>query len=634
MDAARVSTIGAEVARSEKELNRQAEQEALVRRQFKGQWPVPAYRGMMRADIAAVRRDIHRMPAEETVVDGEGVSVPHDQEALHGHLGRIAALRAKLQLLSTARPPHKVERQGSTARLPRAHTRAEPKRRGAENRQTLERLVDAEMDRQTQETGDYVGGNELLRQRAFIRKQVIAANPDLKPIKPSQAKRIAVVPNRPAVDAKPSAMPKVVTRRATRVRVQGTPDDAGLKSMRAEMSARIGPWSARRRWDAFARHSATMVEANHAFRAARRDILGNTTLLTRLGRRGAIVAAAVLGAASAAGAAHLAFSDGPERSLGKAASAADSLSEHGRRAEASIAERFAHVFRVWKDDVATNLLHHAVNLRDEFSRDIGHALAPISDAMRRGAAIPPEGGDGSHKRTLRFTMQSRGNLVEGYLDHYRDSRIAELTDEQVEAVKQTLLTSAKRGASPDQMARDIRQTVGLTATQGQSVLNFREELRSLDPAALQRALRDSRYDRTLERAIETKKPLSDVQVDSMVDAYHRRYLAYRAMTIARTEGVSAANNGHMASVHDMLRHTPGFTVEKTWIATDDERTRDDHRGLHGQTVIGFDTPFVAPSGDHIRWPGDPRAPARQVILCRCTTATRLIPIQEDQDGQR
>ena len=129
----------------------------------------------------------------------------------------------------------------------------------------------------------------------------------------------------------------------------------------------------------------------------------------------------------------------------------------------------------------------------------------------------------------------------------------------------------------------------------------------------------------MQRAIDDDEPLSDDQVTKMTDAYQRRYLAYRAMVIARTEGLRAANNGHVAAVKDFLDANSGFTVVKTWMATDDEKTRPDHVGLDGQQVIGLYTPFIAPSGDRILWPHDPNAPARQTCQCRCTFSTNLVP---------
>jgi uncharacterized protein with gpF-like domain len=68
-----------------------------------------------------------------------------------------------------------------------------------------------------------------------------------------------------------------------------------------------------------------------------------------------------------------------------------------------------------------------------------------------------------------------------------------------------------------------------------------------------------------------------------------------------------------------------MTVVKRWMATNDDRTRDDHRELNDAVVVGFETPFETASGDQIRWPHDPGAPGRQVINCRCVITCRLIP---------
>ena len=114
-------------------------------------------------------------------------------------------------------------------------------------------------------------------------------------------------------------------------------------------------------------------------------------------------------------------------------------------------------------------------------------------------------------------------------------------------------------------------------------------------------------------------------VHRMVDNYQARYIALRATTIARTEGVGAANNGHVEAVRGFLDQNPEFTVIKTWIATDDSRTRQDHRELDRKAVVGLDTPFRAGSGDLILWPHDPDAPARQVVNCRCTLSTQIVP---------
>ena len=63
-------------------------------------------------------------------------------------------------------------------------------------------------------------------------------------------------------------------------------------------------------------------------------------------------------------------------------------------------------------------------------------------------------------------------------------------------------------------------------------------------------------------------------------------------------------------------------VERTWAATMDKRTRDTHWDMNGQ-VRGMNIPFDSPSGAKLLFPGDPTAPAAEVINCRCVLLTRI-----------
>jgi HK97 family phage portal protein len=82
---------------------------------------------------------------------------------------------------------------------------------------------------------------------------------------------------------------------------------------------------------------------------------------------------------------------------------------------------------------------------------------------------------------------------------------------------------------------------------------------------------------------------------------------YRATMIARTEtvgGYSAAS--HMAALD-------AGAVRKTWVSTDDKRTRRTHRAAQGSTVP-MNKRFKLTES---RWPADATAPANQSIQCRC-----------------
>jgi hypothetical protein len=261
--------------------------------------------------------------------------------------------------------------------------------------------------------------------------------------------------------------------------------------------------------------------------------------------------------------------------------------------------------------------------------DLDRVIEPLDDAFMEGARsgmseLEPSGGSG-RPRILAVSFDLRNPQVERELQRYRLDLIREITQEQTESVRRILLQGTAEGRPPAQMARDIRETVGLTQWQAAQVQRYRRQLETLDISALRRELRDRRYDGTVQRAVRDGRPLTEAQVDRMVAAYHRRFMAYRAMTVARTEGIRATNLGNIAAARAWLAENPGMTVVKTWVATKDERTRDAHRELDGRSVVGIDTPFVLSDGRTIRHPHDPEADADMVINCLLPGARVFAP---------
>jgi len=97
------------------------------------------------------------------------------------------------------------------------------------------------------------------------------------------------------------------------------------------------------------------------------------------------------------------------------------------------------------------------------------------------------------------------------------------------------------------------------------------------------------------------------------DVYQGYIDGARAVTIARTEVVSASN---AASVS--VARSTGIDLQKVWLATRDARVRDTHLMADGQRV-GMDEPFSV-GGYELMWPGDGSmgAPASELVRCRCT----------------
>lgn len=291
-------------------------------------------------------------------------------------------------------------------------------------------------------------------------------------------------------------------------------------------------------------------------------------------------------------------------------------------AEKDLARRLARLFRSWLDTPN--------RVGDE--TDLAAALAkPFQRAMRAGqdaAQIPPTGGGSlpgvdDPGRVLAFSFDRRNPEVQRRLEQYSLSRIRAISAESREGIRAAVISGAQMGLPIPDQARRIRESIGLSPGQVGWVYSYRRQLETLDPRALGRALRDRRFDSPISRAVSSGVPLEAEAVDRYVEAYQRRTLAYRATTIARTEALRGSNTGMVETARVALLSMPDMTVEKTWIATKDEFTRDTHRELDGKTVLGLDTPFEV-DGKQIRWPHDDQASADEVVNCRCTFGVRVI----------
>lgn len=86
---------------------------------------------------------------------------------------------------------------------------------------------------------------------------------------------------------------------------------------------------------------------------------------------------------------------------------------------------------------------------------------------------------------------------------------------------------------------------------------------------------------------------------------------FRSRVIARTETHSASNAANQQAA--VATGIPN--IMKEWVASGDERTREDHRIAHGQ-IRPLDQPFEV-GGEFLMFPSDPHGSADQVINCRC-----------------
>lgn len=120
--------------------------------------------------------------------------------------------------------------------------------------------------------------------------------------------------------------------------------------------------------------------------------------------------------------------------------------------------------------------------------------------------------------------------------------------------------------------------------------------------------------KALETAVREGETVQEIR-DRVETVYRISASSSRALTIARTNVV-----GLMNDVRDQMFEAAGFETE-SWLDSKDEATRASHRqfGEAGSKPRGFNFLEVVSraSEGRLEFPGDSRAPAKEVVNCRC-----------------
>lgn len=288
------------------------------------------------------------------------------------------------------------------------------------------------------------------------------------------------------------------------------------------------------------------------------------------------------------------------------------------------------------------------------------AFEGVSSAIHTGvnaAGAMAAAQVGLQVRGITFAFNSLNPRLITWLQTYSLKLIRQITDGTREGIRQYLIQGMKDGRNPKSVARQVKGIIGLTDKQAQAVYNYRKELETFhlkrsaaswgignkvdrvngtqvfrpgeDGQPLdgigQRRLRDFRYDGQLNRALTTGKPLKPEQIDKMVAAYQRKYLAYRSRTIARTEAIRATNMGIQDAWQQAI--DKGSVKEdltrKKWIVARDERLCEvcgPIPSMNPKKGIKHQQSFITPDGPQMLPPMHPN--------CRCTVFYRVYePIQ-------
>lgn len=194
---------------------------------------------------------------------------------------------------------------------------------------------------------------------------------------------------------------------------------------------------------------------------------------------------------------------------------------------------------------------------------------------------------------------------------------------QREVTRRALIDGITRGANPIEQARAFRDSIGLTVRQERWVANYRRSLELGRSDALDRRLRDHRFDSRVRAAVEGDRPLSAKQVDRMVARYRERQLKYRADRIARTEALKSVHEGQDLALRQNVEggQLQGANLERIWNTAKDERTRPSHMAMH-QQIRGYEEPFTSGAGHQAMYPGA-FGVGSEDIHCRCVVSVRV-----------
>jgi len=305
--------------------------------------------------------------------------------------------------------------------------------------------------------------------------------------------------------------------------------------------------------------------------------------------------------------------------------------------DAEIQDAFLAAIRIKTASINIAELTRAIEARD-LNRALKIAgltraeLYPIDAAMTSayvsgGQTIPAL----APTFAVSFGFDGRAIRAEQWARAHVGGLVTNIVNEQLDMLRETIGGQLASGIGPRQVAVQIAGKVvngsrqggfiGLSKAQSGYLSNARQELVNLDVSYFTRKLRDRRFDGIVRKAIASGKALSAADLDRIAGRYSDRMLKHRADTIARTESITALRAGRREGILQAVEQgsIKSEKLKRTWSATLDSRTREDHVSMDGQSVDGMDAPFTLPDGSRMLYPGDTSLDANpdQTIQCRC-----------------
>ena len=264
--------------------------------------------------------------------------------------------------------------------------------------------------------------------------------------------------------------------------------------------------------------------------------------------------------------------------------------------------------------------------RNVFAGKYGKLAETIRSAYLAG------GSSEASARKVEFDMQ-RPSAQVGVMNLQTDA-VQAIARAQGDAIQIVITQGQQIDISAPRLARNllgmagsngerVGGVVGLTGQDAQWLSNTRAQLASGNPSLMRdyfnRVRRDRRYDGIVKRAIEAGKPVATPDIDKITQRYAMRLLDTRAEVVASIHALEAYNAGRNQLYAQLVEDgADPAKITKRWKTRADERVRNSHKAMQGQTKPG-NAPFVTPRGALMMNPGDSSlgAGVSEVARCRC-----------------
>lgn len=218
------------------------------------------------------------------------------------------------------------------------------------------------------------------------------------------------------------------------------------------------------------------------------------------------------------------------------------------------------------DKFAPELSKAVLFVNDEFGTAMAKELKPLKPVIG-----PP----------VEFRFDVLDDKVIGMVQRQSSTLLKDFKGTAKAGIRQYILDGMRRQISPKEVAAAMfkDKVIGLSARGAQAVANYRAMLEGTDrksvlSGALQRELRDRRFDSVVSSAMANSAKLPKAKIDQMVKAYSDRMLRHELKTLATTETLQAheAVKQHLWLDAVTRGYIDPKRYVKKWYVAKDERT--------------------------------------------------------------